>query len=78
MADQDDQAALPDVASALAVNLRDERAGCIQNPQAARLRILLHPPRDPVRAEDGDRSRGDLRQIFDETRPFCAEALDFR
>jgi hypothetical protein len=40
------------------------------------MRILLHEPRDAVRAENGDRSGGHFRKVFDEARTLGAQAFD--
>src|SRR5262249_35461114 len=63
-------------APALAVHLCDQWAGRIQNSQATRLRLFLHAPRDAVRTEDGDRSGGYFREMFDETCTLCPERVD--
>jgi len=76
MTDQDDQAALRDVMLALAMDFGDQRAGGIQNMQATRLCIELDGPCHPMRTEDGDRPCGHFREVFDEARAFCAQALD--
>jgi hypothetical protein len=76
VADQDYCAALLDVALALAVDLGDERARGIEHAQTTRLGILLHKLRDAMRTENGDRSRRHFREVLDETRTFCAKALD--
>ena len=58
------------------MDLGDERTRRIENAQAACPRILLHQPRDAMRAENGNRSGRDFRKVLDETRAFCTEALD--
>jgi hypothetical protein len=74
--DQNNHATLSDIAFPLAMDLGDERTSGVQNAQTARLRILLDEPRNAMRAEDGDGSGGHLREILDETRASCAQALD--
>ena len=73
--DQDHDATLPDITLALAMDLGDERTRRIENAQTTCLRILLHEPRDAMRAENGDRSGGHFRKVLDETCAFCAQAL---
>jgi hypothetical protein len=74
--DQDHNASLRDITLALAMDLGDERTRRIENAQPTCLRILLHKPRDAVRAENRDRSAGHFRKVLDETRALCAQALD--
>src|SRR5437763_6921936 len=61
VADQDQNTPLRRVAFALAMDLGDERTGCIQNAQSIFLRFVLDLPCDPLRTENGDSPRAPLR-----------------
>ena len=74
--DQDHRASLRHVALPLAVNLRHQRAGGVEDAQPARSRIVFDDARDAVRAEHGDRPDGNLGQMLDESGALRAEAFD--
>ena len=76
MADQNEPAALADIALALIVHLGDQRAGGVEHRQLARRGLFLDAFGDAVGAENGDRVRRDLGQILDETRALGLQALD--
>ena len=74
--DQDELTTLRHVTLALAMYFCDQRTGSIQDMQATPLRIKLDDPCHPVRTENGDRTAGYFREVFDEARAFCAQAFD--
>ena len=76
MADQDQRAALADVTLALVVHLGDERAGRVEDREAAHRCFLLDALRDTVRREHRDGIRRNLGDFFDEHRTFGFETLD--
>ena len=76
MADQDQRPALRHVALALVVDLGHQRAGGIEDRQAARCGFLLHAPRHAVGAEYGDGVRRHFRQVLDEDGAFVLQAFD--
>ncbi len=76
MADQDDFAALIGVALPLAMDLGDERAGRVDDGEAAVLGRRLDGAGDAVRAEDGDAARRDLVELVDELGALGAQTLD--
>ncbi len=76
MADQDQLAALPDIALALIVHLGDERTGRIEHRQVAVRRLVLDAFRHPMGAEDGHRVGRHLRELLDEARPLGLEVFD--
>ena len=76
VADENKLAALRDIALALVVHLGDERAGRVQYRKFTLRRFFLDALGDAMRAEDGDRMRGNLGEILDKARPFGLQALD--
>src|SRR5215510_8285101 len=76
VSDQDHDATLCEVALPLSMDLGDQRTGRIEYAQAARFRLLFHPARDSMCAEDGDRAGGHFRQMFDEARALGAQTLN--
>ena len=76
MADQDDLAALIGVALALDMHLGDQRAGRVDDRQAALAGARLDRAGDAVRAEDRDRARRDLVDLVDKARALGAQPLD--
>ncbi|MHC2390067.1 hypothetical protein ACVMFA_004551 [Bradyrhizobium liaoningense] len=76
MADQDQRAALADVALPLIVNLRDQGAGGIEHRKIARGGLFLDAAGDSMGAEDRHRFRGNLGEFLDEDRAFALQALD--
>ncbi|BEH46566.1 hypothetical protein KNG_57670 [Burkholderia pseudomallei] len=77
VADQDQPAAGRDVLTPLHVHLRDERAGCVEDVEAAGLRILLDGLRDAVRAEDGYGAVRHFVEFLNESRPFISQVFDY-
>ncbi|KOS92276.1 hypothetical protein DM53_4518 [Burkholderia mallei] len=77
VADQDQPAAGRDVLTPLHVHLRDERAGCVEDVEAAGLRILLDGLRDAVRAEDGHGAVRHFVEFLNESRPFISQVFDY-
>ena len=77
MADQDQRAALRDIALALVVHLGDQRAGGVEHRQAraspASSSTLL---RHAMRAEDRDGVGRDLGEVLDEVRALGLQAFD--
>ena len=67
---------LINVALTFFVNLRHEGAGGVENRKAANLRVVLHGPRYPVRAEDRDCACRYLGEILNEASAFCFEAFN--
>jgi len=61
------------VAAGLRVDLRDERADRVDDPETAPLGVLLHPGRDAVRREHADLPGRNLVLVLDEDR---AERLE--
>ncbi len=76
VADQDQGAALADVALPLIVNFRDQRAGGIEHRKVARGGLFLDAAGDAMGAEDRDRFRRNLGQFLDEDCAFVLQALD--
>jgi hypothetical protein len=76
VSNQYQRAALCDILPALHVNLGDERAGCIENIQAARLRVRFHRLRDAVCAENGDGAVRHFIEFLDETRTLATQIVD--
>src|SRR5258708_18561117 len=76
MADQDDLAALIGVALPLAVDLGDQRAGRVDDGEAAVLGRRLDRAGDAVRAEDRDAAGRDLVELVDELGALGAQAFD--
>jgi hypothetical protein len=76
MADQHERAALGDVATALVVDLRHQRAGRVERRQAAELRIVLNRTRHAVRAEHGHGTGGHLGKLFDEDGALGPQRID--
>ena len=73
VADQDELAALADVALALIVNLGHQRTGRVQHRQFARRGFFLDVAGDAMRAENRHGVFGDFRQRLDEhARPWPA------
>jgi hypothetical protein len=58
------------------MDLGHQRAGGIEDRQAADGGFLLHAPGHAVGAEYGDRQRRHLRQILNEDRAFVLQAFD--
>src|SRR5712691_2006822 len=77
MADQDQRPSFRHVALALIVDLGHQRAGGIEDRQAACGRFLLHAPRHAMGAEYGDGERRDFRQILDEDCALVLQAFDY-
>src|SRR5262249_30516731 len=75
MSDQDELAALPDVALALVVHLGHQRTGRVEHRQIARGGLLLDALGEAVGAEDGHRVGGNFGQILDEPRTLRLEVL---
>ena len=76
VADQNEPAALRDIALALIVHLGDQRAGGVEHRELALRGFLLDALGDAMGAEDGDRVRRNLGEVLDEMRAFGLEALD--
>ena len=76
MADQDQLAALADIALALVVHLGDQRAGGVEHRQAARAGLLLDALGDAVRGEHRHGVRRHFGQLLDEHRALGLEILD--
>ena len=76
MPDQDDLAALIGVALALDMHLGDQRAGRVDDRQAARGGAFLDRAGDTMGAEDRDAARRHLVDLVDKMRPFAAQPLD--
>ncbi len=75
MADQNELAALADIALALVMHLGDQRAGRVQDRQRAGGGFFLDAFGDPMGAENGDRIRRHFGQVLDEAGAFGLEAL---
>src|SRR5437763_657021 len=73
MSDERDDMAAVGIAPRLRVNLRDERADRVDDPETAPLGVLLHPGRDAVRREHADLPGRNLVLVLDEDR---AERLE--
>ena len=76
MADEDEHAALADIALALIVDFADQRTGGVQHGQAALLRFFLHAARHAVGAEHRHGVGRNLGQVFDEARALGFERFD--
>ena len=76
MADEDDDAALSEVALPLKVNLGHERAGRVDYGQVPRFRRGLYGLRHAVRAEDRDGGGRNLVDLVDKARAFRLQVLD--
>ncbi len=76
MADQDQLAALADIALALVVHLGDQRAGGVEHRQAARAGLLLDALGDAVRGEHRHGIRRYLRELLDEHCALGLQVLD--
>ena len=76
MADEDEPAALADIALALVVHLGDQRAGRVQHRKLARRGFLLDALGHPMCAENGDRIGRDFGEVLDEARALGFQALD--
>ncbi len=76
MTDQDQDAALVDIALALVMDLRNERADRVQHRQASRLGIHLDGTRHPMGAENRHRAWGHFGKVLHEASPFSLKALD--
>src|SRR5579875_405998 len=76
MADQDDLAALPGIALAFDMHLRDERTGRIDDREPALGRALLDGAGDPMGAEDRDIAGRHLVDLVDEDGSLGAQPLD--
>src|SRR4029077_16597543 len=76
MADQDDLAPLIGVALAFDMYLGDQRAGRVDNRQAALSGALLDLAGDAMGAEDRHRTRRDLIDLVDELGTLGAQPLD--
>jgi hypothetical protein len=76
VADQNDSAALVDIALAFVMNLGDKRTDGIEHSQIAGLSILFDRARNPMRAKDRHRARRNLRKVLDETCAFRLETFD--
>ena len=75
VADEHDRVAVGGELDRLAVDLRDQRAGRVDRPQAARLGIGVDGGRHAVGGEDGDRALGDLvAELVDEDGAALARA----
>ncbi len=75
MADEDEPAALADIALALVVHLGDQRAGCVQDRQLARCGFLFDALGDAVGAENGDRIGRHFGEVLDKARALGLQAL---
>src|ERR1039457_1619531 len=64
MADQDDRVALARELDRFEVNLRDQRAGGVDDLKLAALGLLADRRRYPVRAENDSRALRHLRQLL--------------
>ncbi|MHC2193694.1 hypothetical protein ACVJF1_006327 [Bradyrhizobium diazoefficiens] len=76
MADQDQGAALGDIALPLIVNFRDQGAGGIEHRKVARGGLFLDAAGDAMGAENGHRLRRNLGQLLDEDGALVLQALD--
>jgi hypothetical protein len=76
MADQHDLAPLIGIALALGMDLRDQRAGGVDDRQVAPRRLDLDRARDAMGAENGDAARRDFGELVHELRALGAQALD--
>jgi hypothetical protein len=76
MADQDQRPAFRHVALALIMDLGHQRAGGVEDGQAAHGGFLLHGPGDAVGAEYRDRKRRHFRQVLDEDGALVLQAFD--
>ena len=76
VADEDDRVAVSGELARLDVDLGDEGAGRVDRPELARLGVLVHRGRDPVRGEDDHRALGDLGLLVDEDRSALGQLLD--
>ena len=74
--DEDQLAALRDIAGRLLVDLGDKRAGGVVDDELARRRLALDGFGDAVGAENGDGVRRDLGEVFDEARAFGLQPVD--
>ncbi len=78
VADQQHVAPFARKAGDLHVHLRDQRAGGVEDLQAAPLRFLLHGGRHAVGGENDGGPVGHFVQFFDEHRTQRAQAFDHR
>ena len=76
MADQDQGAAIADIALALAVDLGNQRAGGVQNRQSARRRFLNDRLGHAMGAEHRDRAFGHFVQLFDKAGALVLQRFD--
>ena len=77
VADQNDRVALLGELDCFAVDLRHQRAGCVDRLQFAFRGLGVNRRRDAVRREDGDSAfRDRVVQLIDEDRASVAELLD--
>src|SRR5262249_25599733 len=72
----DELAAMGDIALALIVHLRHQRAGRIQNRKVARLCGVHDGLRDAMRAEHRHRAIGDLIELLDKARALALQRVD--
>ena len=68
VADQHDRVAPGRVSAGLGMHLADERAGCVEHPQAACLRVAVDLRRDPVGGENHRAALGHVELGVDEDR----------
>ena len=76
VADEDEHAALRDVALALVVHFGDQRTGRIEHRQVPASGLVHDALRHAMRAENGDGARRDLGQFLDEDCTLGLEAID--
>ena len=76
MADQNEGAALREIALALIVDLGDQRTGRVEHWKPASGRLLLDAARNAVGAEDRHRVFGDLGERLNEAGALGLEAVD--
>src|SRR4030095_15861164 len=76
MPDQYQGTALGHIPLALIVDLGDQRAGGIEDREAAGGGLFLDAAGHAMGAEDGHRQRRNLRQVLDEDRALGLEAFD--
>ena len=75
MADENELAALADIALALIMDLGDQGAGRVEDRQRAGGGFFLDAFCHPMGAEDGDRIGRHFGQVLDEARAFGLQAL---
>jgi hypothetical protein len=76
MADQDQCTASAHILPALHMDLRDQRAGCVQHVEATRFCIPFDRLSNAMRAENGHGALRHLIELFDEAGAFMAQVVD--